>query len=479
MPGSLHDSQSLAAGASQPRTICPSLLAWASWVVAQSGQTPAVHHRLLLQHLDRISHGAIDRLLILMPPGSAKSTYASVLFPAWWFTAHPASSIIADVAHRRSRPAFRPPRRANWWQSTRPHLGYSLQPATIGCVAGRHRARATYFAAGVRGPITGRRADLVIIDDPVKSHAEADSPILRERRLELVPRRSDDPPEAGRPDRAHHDALARGRSGRPPARTEPGRMARAFAFPPWPRSDDPLGRPAGCAALAGVGGCSGARRANAIPSANALWSALFQQTAAAHSRRPVPDVDCIAVLGRGSPLSSLAASCAPGTSPPRRRTGGNDPDWTVGVKLAARRRRAIHRARRRAPARRSGGVEEAIARCRTDGWQVGDRSACRKIPARPARSQVQPGSPGVLPAIASQARARVGSKIDSRCTRGRTGGGAATSPSCAATGTMHFLEELRDFPHGRKDDQVDALSRAFAMLARHAGRPGASVSLCR
>jgi hypothetical protein len=83
MPGSLRDSQSLAAGASQPRTICPSLLAWASWVVAQSGQTPAVHHRLLLQHLDRISHGAIDRLLILMPPGSAKTTYASVNSDFW------------------------------------------------------------------------------------------------------------------------------------------------------------------------------------------------------------------------------------------------------------------------------------------------------------------------------------------------------------------------------------------------------------
>ena len=33
-----------------------------------------------------------------------------------------------------------------------------------------------------------------------------------------------------------------------------------------------------------------------------------------------------------------------------------------------------------------------------------------------------------------------------------------------------FLEELRDFPYGRKDDQVDALSRAFAMLTE-LGRP--------
>ena len=38
-----------------------------------------------------------------------------------------------------------------------------------------------YFAAGIRGPLIGRRADLVIIDDPIKSQAEADSPVLRER----------------------------------------------------------------------------------------------------------------------------------------------------------------------------------------------------------------------------------------------------------------------------------------------------------
>jgi hypothetical protein len=33
--------------------------------------------------------------MILMPPGSAKSTYASVIFPVWWFTQHPRSSVIS------------------------------------------------------------------------------------------------------------------------------------------------------------------------------------------------------------------------------------------------------------------------------------------------------------------------------------------------------------------------------------------------
>ena len=63
--------------------------------MATIGQKPAPHHCLLLKQLDSLCRGEIDRLMVLMPPGSAKSTYASLLFPAWWFTQHPDSSVIA------------------------------------------------------------------------------------------------------------------------------------------------------------------------------------------------------------------------------------------------------------------------------------------------------------------------------------------------------------------------------------------------
>jgi hypothetical protein len=67
----------------QARAAFSDLTEWASWVVAQSGQQPALHHRLLLQQLDAISRGTIDRLMVLMPPGSAKTTYASVNTDLW------------------------------------------------------------------------------------------------------------------------------------------------------------------------------------------------------------------------------------------------------------------------------------------------------------------------------------------------------------------------------------------------------------
>jgi len=43
--------------------------------MARSGLTPAMHHCLLLKQLDSLCRGDIDRLMVLMPPGSAKSTY--------------------------------------------------------------------------------------------------------------------------------------------------------------------------------------------------------------------------------------------------------------------------------------------------------------------------------------------------------------------------------------------------------------------
>ena len=69
MPGSSHDSQN------QPNELSSnieSLIGWAMMVLQRDGQVPARHHRLLIAELDRISRGDIDRLMVLMPPGSAK-----------------------------------------------------------------------------------------------------------------------------------------------------------------------------------------------------------------------------------------------------------------------------------------------------------------------------------------------------------------------------------------------------------------------
>lgn len=158
------------------RVIRRSLTEWCRFC----GFEPARHHQLLIQKLEAIARGDIDRLMIFMPPGSAKSTYASVLFPAWLLAQDDKQAIIAashtaELAERFGR------RVRNLISEHSLTLGFSLASDSKAAGSWATANGGEYFAAGVRGPITGRRADLAIIDDPVKSREEADSDLIRER----------------------------------------------------------------------------------------------------------------------------------------------------------------------------------------------------------------------------------------------------------------------------------------------------------
>ena len=58
------------------------------------GQTPAKHHRLLIAELEALLRGDFDRLLLLMPYGSAKTTFTSKLFPLWAMAHRPGLQVI-------------------------------------------------------------------------------------------------------------------------------------------------------------------------------------------------------------------------------------------------------------------------------------------------------------------------------------------------------------------------------------------------
>jgi hypothetical protein len=155
------------------------LSGWAEIVLQRSGYQPARHHLLLIAQLEALAAGEIDRLMVLMPPGSGKSTYASEVFPAWWLHRHPTSAIIA--ASHTAELATRFGRRVrNLISEHKDVLGYRL--AADNRAAGRFETseRGEYFASGIGGPITGHRADLVVIDDPVKGRTEADSAMARD-----------------------------------------------------------------------------------------------------------------------------------------------------------------------------------------------------------------------------------------------------------------------------------------------------------
>src|SRR3954469_11996302 len=155
-----------------------SFLAFCTEALQPLGLTPAPHHRLLIDELEQIARGDNDRLLVNMPPGSAKSTYASILFPAWLLAQRPGVAIIgashtADLAESFSR------RTMGMVRENATTLGIDLVKEAV---ANWEVSNGGYYkAVGIGGPVTGRRADVTIVDDPVKSREDADSERFRDR----------------------------------------------------------------------------------------------------------------------------------------------------------------------------------------------------------------------------------------------------------------------------------------------------------
>jgi phage terminase large subunit-like protein len=146
---------------------------------------PAAHHRLIIDALQGIVDGKdddIDGVMIFMPPGSAKSSYASVAAPAWLLGRKPNTNVI--VATYGQSLATRFGRRVR-------HVARSPQfEKLMGCtITGDNQAvddwsltnGSTYKSVGIGGAVTGMRADWLIIDDPIKNREEADSEVIREK----------------------------------------------------------------------------------------------------------------------------------------------------------------------------------------------------------------------------------------------------------------------------------------------------------
>lgn len=144
----------------------------------------SVHHEIICDHLERLESGEITRLMIHAPPRHSKSELASRRFPAWWLGRNPHHQIIltaygdtlAEDLSRDVRDIVRD-------EYYRPIFGETCQvdPETKAGSRWQTTGGGIVVAAGVGGAITGRGADLAIIDDPHKDREEADSLRVREK----------------------------------------------------------------------------------------------------------------------------------------------------------------------------------------------------------------------------------------------------------------------------------------------------------
>ncbi len=131
------------------------------------------HHKIIAEKFNKLATGEIKRLIVNMPPRHTKSEFASNYLPAWMIGRNPKLKIIqtthtAELAVRFGRKA------KNVIDSPEYQEVFKTKLQEDSKAAGRWETEGggEYFAAGVGGAITGRGADLLIIDDP---HKEQDA----------------------------------------------------------------------------------------------------------------------------------------------------------------------------------------------------------------------------------------------------------------------------------------------------------------
>lgn len=433
--------------------------AWCEEALHPFGQAPAIHHRLLIRELEAVARGETKRLMINMPPGSAKSTYGSVLFPAWAMAQRAGIDVIG--ASNTSTMAESFSRRVmGLVREYSPTLGYHLTREAA--EQWETSARGRYRAAGVGGAIAGTRADLVIIDDPTRSRADAESEVVRESQWawftgDLRTRLKPDAAIVVIMTRWHVDDIG----GRLLDR-QPG-LWKVISLPAQAEGDDALGRAPG-EWLWSDGDYGYGRELQKAKSeyeaAGAMrdWAALYQQRptladGAVFKVGMIGTLDALPPMGQTVRAWDLAATA---------QTGTRDPDWTVGVKLT---RTNDGKFVVLDVTRLRGGPDEVEATILATASR--DGRDCRVgIPQDPG----QAGKQQVL----YLTRRLAGYMVESSPESGDKATRAAPVASQANVGNLvlargawnaSFLDELASFPSGLKDDQVDALSRAFMMIA--------------
>lgn len=147
--------------------------------------TPAEHHELINNALMDVDAGLKRRVMMFMPPGSAKSTYGSVAFPTWFMGRKRGRNVIcasygSDLAKKFGRKCRQITRSRQYREVFDTELVADNKAAHDWALTNG----SAYMAGGILSGITGNRADLLVIDDPVKGRADADSPTIREKAWE-------------------------------------------------------------------------------------------------------------------------------------------------------------------------------------------------------------------------------------------------------------------------------------------------------
>lgn len=429
--------------------------------VTEGRWIPYDHLLLLNRRLVDVAAGRIKRLMVFMPPRHGKSELVSRYFPAWYLGTFPDRRIIlasyeADFASSWGRKA-RNLLEEFGWALFGVEVSSDSSAASRWDIAGHEGGMVT---AGVRGPITGKGANVAIIDDPVKNDQEAMSPIYREGawdwyRATFSTRLQDEGAIVLVMTRWHVDDLAERLLKK---QEEGGEKWETVNLPALAESDDPLGRGPGeplCPELF----TRGTLEAIKDRLGSFWWSALYQQSpinreGGMFQRGWFEIVEQAPSRMRRVRYWDLAA-----TEPKK----GSDPDWTVGALVGAkdgiyyicdmRRTRSTPKA-----------VEDLIKQtAELDGRDID------------IWMEQEPGSSGVNTIDHYARRVLKGFSFRGRRATGPKALRANPVSAAAEAGNVKlvrgawnadFLDEVEVFPNGAHDDQADAVSGGFEALTK-------------
>ena len=132
------------------------------------------HHEVMADAFERVANGELKRLIVNMPPRHTKSEFASYLFPAWYLGRYPEKKIIQTAHTAELAVGFGRKVRNLIGQDDFQSVFPGIELSSDSKAAGRWNTnkRGDYFAIGVGGAVTGKGADVLIIDDP---HSEQDA----------------------------------------------------------------------------------------------------------------------------------------------------------------------------------------------------------------------------------------------------------------------------------------------------------------
>jgi hypothetical protein len=132
------------------------------------------HHAKMAAAFERVARGECKRLIINMPPRHTKSEFASYLLPAWFLGKFPQKKVIQTSHTAELAVGFGRKVRnlvdSDVYKSIFPGVGLQADSKAAGRWATNKGG--DYFAIGIGGAVTGKGADILIIDDP---HSEQEA----------------------------------------------------------------------------------------------------------------------------------------------------------------------------------------------------------------------------------------------------------------------------------------------------------------